>query len=358
MNTLPVVRRLTLLTLIAAFGCGSAVGVSSQEAQPQPPSTDHEGVQDGGQTAGQDGDVANKRFSVVTIPAQRVLVRDVVGSYTLHGEIISNMYRDIGMAGHQPTAPIFGMYPDDPATTPEEELKWAIAAPISHEVTEIEGYRIDVLPATKAVTFETTLSAMDAETALASAWLAERDLTASAPTRVVYPDTDPDPQTMRCLVVMPVTVPGPDFDIADLAFITGIWHKSDAETMLIEQWSPAQAGSMVGSFQWIALPPEDSPMPPQVMYELMSIRVESDGGIWYSVRHFDEELKPLERAPTRARLSALADGRATFDFAAPDEPMKSIIFMKHGDDGLRIMLLPRDEAAAGMMLSFEFTRHK
>jgi len=62
---------------------------------------------------------------------------EMTGSYEQHSLAFMNLYSEIGAQGLAPKGEPFGVYRNDPESTPEDELQWEIGLPVA-EGTEVK----------------------------------------------------------------------------------------------------------------------------------------------------------------------------------------------------------------------------
>lgn len=112
--------------------------------------------------------------------------------------------------------------------------------------------------------------------------------------------------------------------IENLAWIAGTWATDLGDQVLEERWSPPMANAMTGSFRWSR---DDEVW----LYEFLLIE-ETDGGIFYYLRHFGPGSVGWEEReePLAYRLDSLAPNRA--EFASVDTAGDSFVFSREGDE--------------------------
>ena len=111
--------------------------------------------------------------------------------------------------------------------------------------------------------------------------------------------------------------PARAIDLAELAWIAGHWGGDAFGGQVEEAWFSPAGRSMSGSFRLV----RDGLA---VMYELLLLEQDDDGGIYYRFKHVLRGWEPLEETRLEYRLAALEGRRATFRSTAevppPDAP--------------------------------------
>jgi hypothetical protein len=145
------------------------------------------------------------------IPEMTVLLLPVSGGYGQHaariGEIEAAAAREYQVAGST-----FGIYPRDPATTPESALIWSLAVPVKGErfAAPKAPFHLTRLPAAEALVLETTAARLAETGPAVTAWLTKHGYRPAGDARTEYGKNSTNPAEVRARFILPVRRDAPD----------------------------------------------------------------------------------------------------------------------------------------------------
>ncbi len=76
-------------------------------------------------------------FTIKQTPAETEVVLPMRGSYNQHAEAIARLVEYARSAGIQAAGPLFGRYYNSPGSVPEDQLRWEVGLPVTHETNSV-----------------------------------------------------------------------------------------------------------------------------------------------------------------------------------------------------------------------------
>jgi len=152
--------------------------------------------------------VATPEVAIERVPGTRVLLRTVIGPYSLHSTVIADLLRTAKSASVEG---LVGIYPYDPSVIAESELEWSLAVPMPSDLTltaaqRDAGYAMRTLPGAEVATIATTVANAAAAGTFLQLWLRQHPWAQAGPTRMCYgsPRAGSPPEQAPVRIEVPV----------------------------------------------------------------------------------------------------------------------------------------------------------
>lgn len=156
--------------------------------------------------AADEGESTGATVQVRRQPPLRLLSRSVVGPYSLHEEVLSELLakaEELGVGG----STVIAVYLSDPATTPPDQLRWELATLVGDApIPPLDGpYSVRDVPEQDVAALPASLTELATASQRIDAWIDSAGLHQVGPTRVVWESTPGgDPRTGLVELVKPV----------------------------------------------------------------------------------------------------------------------------------------------------------
>lgn len=166
---------------------------------------------------------AHVQVRLQSLPARVVLVKQMTGPYTQHGEGFRAVI-DYAAKNHKDVRNAIGFYPQDPDAVGMDKVEWSVGVILGEssgdddKAAPVAPLQIITLAPTEAAVVESTLQHSARDGLALLAWLPHSGYTQSGPTQSEYLDFTGRPES-RVRIAIPVKKrvrPMPDLAIAEL----------------------------------------------------------------------------------------------------------------------------------------------